>query len=171
LNIDSDSNCKPDFLVDLENDTLPFNDNSIDSIKAIHILEHIGTGYFHLMKELYRISNPLTIINITVPHHRHDFFLNDPTHKRPITIDGLKLFSKKYNQTCLDMGAAASTLGIMLDIDFEVFDYSYKFNPMYQDLVDKANSGVREAQLLMDQFISEKNNVIEETHIDLMVIK
>ena len=41
------------------------------------------------MKELYRISCDQANIHISVPHPRHDDFLADPTHVRPITTLGL----------------------------------------------------------------------------------
>lgn len=173
LNIDSDPKCNPDYIIDIDDVNLqfPFNNNSVSEVKVHHVLEHIGLGYFQLLKELYRVCKPHAIIDIVVPHHRHDFFHNDPTHKRPITIDGLKLFSKSYNQMCIDMGASATTLGMQYDVDFDVVDYDYKFNSMYFPLINKANEGDKEAQTLMTQIMSERNNVIEEVHIKLMVVK
>ena len=37
------------------------------------------------------------MIKIIVPHPRHDDFISDPTHVRPITILGLQLFDKDLN--------------------------------------------------------------------------
>ena len=85
LNVDYDERSNPDFIVDLEKGILPFEDNSVDGIVAHHILEHIGEGFLTLMKEIYRVSKDGTIIDIEVPHHRHENFFGDPTHKRPIT--------------------------------------------------------------------------------------
>jgi len=57
VNVDSDSNCNPDILADLE-DSLPFEDNSVDEIILNHVLEHLGQttkAYFNVWKEMYRV--------------------------------------------------------------------------------------------------------------------
>ena len=51
------------------------------------------------MKELYRICKNNSIIDIVVPHPRHDDFLSDPTHVRPITDMTLSLYDKELNDT------------------------------------------------------------------------
>ena len=49
LNIDDDPLVEPDFLCNIENDRLPLEDNSVDEIRAHHILEHIGECFIPLM--------------------------------------------------------------------------------------------------------------------------
>lgn len=170
VSIDYDKTCNPDYIVDLERDRLPFDDNSVDAIKAHHILEHLGDGFFHLMKEMYRVCVDGTIIDIVVPHPRHDFFLNDPTHKRPINVDILKKFSKAYNKHCEEIGDGMSKLGYMFDVDFDIVDYDLKWNPKYLGLVELAQKDEQHYRLL-EQMISENNNMIEEIHINMIVIK
>jgi len=46
VTIDYDSNSNPDYQLDLENDDLPFEDNTVETVVAHHILEHLGEGYF-----------------------------------------------------------------------------------------------------------------------------
>ena len=96
LNVDYDPLVNPDYIVDIEKGDLPFEDNSVDAVIAHHILEHIGENFLHFMQELYRVCKDGAIIDIEVPHHRHENFFGDPTHKRPITVEMLKKFSKKY---------------------------------------------------------------------------
>ena len=55
-------------------------------------------------------------IVIAVPHPRHDDFLNDPTHVRPITYEGLKLFYQHWNERCIAQGWANSLLGMQLNV-------------------------------------------------------
>jgi len=135
INVDQDKNCNPDFLVNLEKDNLPFDNDSVDYVLANHILEHIGEGFLHLMQELYRVCEDGAIIDIEVPHYTHIIFTADPTHKRPITTEGLRLFSQKANRKSIRDGGTSSTLGIMYGVDFEVIYTENVIDPYYQDIV------------------------------------
>lgn len=165
INIDSDPNCKPDHLVSLETDPLPFPDNSVDSVIAHHILEHMGDGYFHLLKELYRVCKHGAIIDIRVPHPNHEIFLNDPTHKRPITVDGLRLFSKQFNNLEIQRNGTSSTLGIMHNVDFEIINYEFIHDPYYDEL----KKTLPRPQL--ERLFREALNTTLEIHVQLMVVK
>ena len=169
LNVDHDPKTRPDFLVDLEAGAWPFPDNSVTEVRAHHVLEHLGDpGFFTFLQELYRVCEDGAIISIRVPHHRHDTFLNDPTHRRPITVEGLRMFSKKFNQLCIDDDQGDSTLGLYYNVDFELVHFNYLFDPMYQGLLENVDSE-REQQI--QTMIRQFNNVIMETEIDLMVVK
>jgi len=167
LNVDSDKNCDPDFLVNLddENLVLPFEDNSVTEVKAHHILEHIGQGYFKLLQEIYRVCKSGTIIDIKVPHPNHEVYLNDPTHKRPITVEGIRLFSKKFNKLEIQRGGASSTLGIMYDVDFEVVDYNFIYDSYYDNILPTLS---RE---MLERLMREALNVTTEIEIKAQVIK
>ena len=65
---DYDPKTKPDYTFNLETDTFPFEDSSVDIVIASHVLEHLGEGYFHCLKELYRICRDKAIIHVHVPH-------------------------------------------------------------------------------------------------------
>jgi len=168
LNVDYDSHCNPDYVCDIEKESLPFKDNSVDEIKVHHILEHLGEGYFSFLKEMYRVCQDGAIIDVVVPHHRHDNFFNDPTHRRPITIDGLRMFSKKYNDYCIKTGDGCSKLGHYFNIDFEIEKFEYYFASEYNNLL---NNPTEENQATIRQAIMTLNNVIVETHIILSVVK
>ena len=95
LNVDDDPLVSPDFIVNLEEAKLPFEDNSVEEIRAYHILEHIK-NFIPLMQEFYRICKHGAVVDIIAPHHNHEVFYGDPTHVRSITVNGMYLFSKKY---------------------------------------------------------------------------
>jgi predicted SAM-dependent methyltransferase len=97
LTVDHDPLTNPDYLADLENLKLPIEDNQVEGIIAHHVFEHIGPGFFPLLQELYRVCKHGAILDIKVPHHRSECYYGDPSHIRPITVDMMKLFSKKYN--------------------------------------------------------------------------
>ena len=103
----------PDLKHDLEKFPWPWKDNSVDEIRLIHILEHLDKDvdiYFIIFKELYRKCKDVILTTIFVPHFRHDFFFNDPTHLRVITPIILLLFSKSFNKYCAKNKLSNSTL-------------------------------------------------------------
>jgi hypothetical protein len=165
LNLDYDHHTNPDYVVDFEHDRLPFEDNSVDEIIAWHVLEHIGEGYFHLLKEIYRVCCNGAIIDIKVPHHFHETFINDPTHRRPITVEGFRLFSKKNNQLEIERGGTSSCLGIHFDVDFEIIAYDFMYDGFYDEII-KNNTYDQNARLMR-----ECVNVAIETYIKLVVVK
>lgn len=169
LNVDFDLKTNPDFVVDLEKEPWPFQDNSVIEVKAHHILEHLGDpGFFHFLKELYRVCQDGAIIEIVVPHHNHDVFKNDPTHRRPITIEGMRLFSKKWNDVCIENDDGSSKLGHYYDVDFELLDFQYTFDAAYSHLLENVD---QEKEQQIQMMIRQFNNIIIETKIDMMVCK
>jgi predicted SAM-dependent methyltransferase len=163
--IDYDSSSNPDYALNLEKDPLPFDDNTVEAVIAHHILEHLGDGYFHCLQELYRVCKHGAVIDIRVPHPRHDSFLADPTHKRPVTPMGLQLFSKKFNKLCKEQHYASSQLGNYFNVDFEVMDF--KYIPDDRAKIQYASLSQNEIENIADKY----NNIISEIHIRLAVIK
>jgi ubiquinone/menaquinone biosynthesis C-methylase UbiE len=165
VTIDYDSNSNPDYQLDLENDDLPFEDNTVETVVAHHILEHLGEGYFHCLQEIYRVCKHGATIDIRVPHPRHDAYLADPTHRRPVTPLGLQLFSKKFNDFSKRTNSASSQLGYYFNVDFEIIEWNYIPEDKYREsLSDKPKEYVEE-------YINERNNVVSEIYIKLVVIK
>jgi predicted SAM-dependent methyltransferase len=165
INCDYDKNANPDYCFDLEKDPFPFDDNSVDEVLASHVLEHLGDGYFHCIKELYRVCKHNAIIHVFVPHHRNDNFADDPTHKRPITVRGLKLFSKRLNQLGREQGVYASKLGEFFDVNFEVVDWNYTPEKKY---IERFNGLPKDE---VEEYIEQHYNIIHEIYIKLVVIK
>jgi hypothetical protein len=100
-----------------------------------------------------------------VPHPRHDAFIADPTHRRPITPLGLQLFSKKFNKICKEQGSASSLLGDFFDVDFEILTWDYVPEEKYRVLL------AGQTKEYIDDYISERNNIVSEIHIKLVVNK
>jgi len=162
---DYDSLANPDYLFNLETDPFPFENNSVEVVVAHHVFEHLGEGYFHCLKELHRVCKHGATIDVRVPHHRHDYFYDDPTHRRPITVGGLLLFSKKHNRLCKEQGAASSRLGDYFDVDFEILDFDYVPSQLYR------NEFEGEPRDKVEKYLKEHNNIIEELWIKLVVVK
>jgi ubiquinone/menaquinone biosynthesis C-methylase UbiE len=165
LNVDFNDHCKPDYIVDLGKEVWPFPDNSVDKIIVHHVLEHFGEEFFHAMKEMYRVCKDGAMIDILVPFPRHDTFLIDPTHRRPILPQTLAMFSKKHNQNDIDNGGRETPIGLMYDVDFELIDYKYILESEYQRLFQT----ITEEECR--KIVSEAFNVIIETKILIMAVK
>ena len=165
LNVDHDPLTQPDFLADLENLHLPIDDSSVECILAHHVLEHIGAGFFDLMKEIYRVCKNDAILEIKVPHHRSEVFYSDPSHVRPITLDTMHLFSKKFNHEHIVLYNSSSGFGIKCNVDFEIVEY--RFNP-YHKWEERFKIMTNEQ---IEEVVMDYNNVFYETIIIMKVVK
>ena len=122
LNVDKFDIFKPDILHDLEQFPYPFEDNTVNEIKMFHVLEHLGQVpqiFNNIITELYRICKNQAKIDIRVPHPRHDNYLSDPTHVRPITQMTLSLYDKELNKHWENTGAANTQLAIINNVNFK----------------------------------------------------
>ena len=125
LNVDIAPACSPDVVWDLEEFPWPWNDSSIDEVVFNHSLEHLGENsriFLGMMKELYRICKPNAQIRIHVPHPRHDNFINDPTHVRPITPSLLALFDRELNDLWKREQRPNSPFAHYLNVDFHIIE-------------------------------------------------
>jgi hypothetical protein len=168
INVDKSGN--PDVLQDLETFPWPWGDNTVQEVLLHHVLEHLGEStavYLKIIRELYRICKTDAEVHITVPHPRHDDFLNDPTHVRVITPDGMRLFSKSANREWIAGGYANSPLGLYIDVDYEIKEIQYVLDPVWDE---KLNKGEITAEFV-DQAFRNFNNVVREIRISLTVVK
>ena len=140
VNVDKFQYYNPDVVHDLEKFPYPFEDNSVDEILLSHVLEHIGQNpeiFNNIIKEFYRICKNNSVIDIRVPHPRHDDFISDPTHVRPITILGLQLYDKNLNEKWEKMKAANTPLALIHGVNFLIKDVNYVLEKHYIELLDK----------------------------------
>ena len=169
-NVDKFDYYKPDIIHDLEKIPYPFEDNSVDEILLSHVLEHIGQDpeiFNKIIKELHRICKNDSIIDIRVPHPRHDDFISDPTHVRPITIMTLELYDKELNDEWIQNKKANSTLAHFYNVNFKIIDVKYIHTIKYKKIIDEKK--ISEVDLF--DHINKYNNVIKEIYIKWKVIK
>ena len=177
LNVDDDPLVEPDFLVNICKEKLPFEDNSVDEMICHHILEHIGDEFIPLMQEIYRVCSHGAIIHIEVPHPLHEIFLNDPTHKRPITVEGMRMFSKKYNRSHIESHGSSSGMGLKFNVDFEIINFNYVHDPFYSEYIESYNTRQQQGQTSKDEdwafvrLFREGYNVAMLTQITMVVVK
>lgn len=170
INVDSSPLCRPDAVVDLEQLPWPWPDDAAEEVLFSHVLEHLcplPAGYLGLMRELWRVCRHDAVITVIVPHPRNDEFLFDPTHVRPITSEGLAMFSQRLNRQWIERGAANTPLGLMLGIDFEVSETRHLLDEPWRTALAKGEMTRDEISHAMRSY----NNVIKETTVVLRAVK
>ncbi|MDP6567436.1 MAG: hypothetical protein QF578_21580 [Alphaproteobacteria bacterium] len=170
INVDKAPEAEPDELVDLEALPWPWPDDSVDEVLLRHVLEHLGPtaeSYLAIIKELWRICRAGAEVRVVVPHPRHDHFLNDPTHVRPITVHGLEMFSQKRNREWRDKGVANTPLGLYLGVDFEVVSVDVVPDEPWRGRLQRGEIQPAQLQEAMRMYA----NVIMETTIVMRAVK
>lgn len=131
-NVDSDPMCNPDLCFDITEPDWPIESSTVTEVLAKHVLEHLeGTkGYLQFWKELYRVCSDGAVVQIEVPHWRHDSFYHDPTHVRPVTPVGIAMFDQERNNELLKNKDGETKLGFMCKVDFSMqgVNYGYEHN-------------------------------------------
>jgi SAM-dependent methyltransferase len=108
-----------DVLFDLEKPHWPFPDACVEQVELSSVIEHVINSET-LFKEIYRVCKHGAVINIIVPHPRHDWFLTDPTHVKAWHPDS---FHHLDREECLGWyfsGSAKTPLAIYWNVDFKV---------------------------------------------------
>ena len=100
LDIDEDLKPRPDYIHDLEDLPLPFDDDMFDEIHAYEVLEHTGQQgdwrfFFNQFYEFWRILKPGGLFVGTTPMWDGIWAWGDPGHKRIISSANLVFLSHK----------------------------------------------------------------------------
>lgn len=159
-----------DLVWDLERQPWPWDDNSAEEVLLSHVLEHLGRdpdGFIAIIKELYRVCRNGALLKIVVPHPRHDTFIIDPTHVRPITKATMEMFSRRINLEWQALGAANTPLALMHGVDFEMVSAFSVLDEPYQSLF---RDGKLSAQQLQEKERA-LNNVVLQIEMTLRVLK
>jgi len=170
VNIDIEASCNPDAVVDLEQLPWPWADNTVSHVLMSHVLEHLGQQrevYLGIIQELYRVCVDGALIEIHVPHPRHDHFLWDPTHVRPITVEGLLMFDKQTNLQWIQDNSANTPLAIYLGVDFRIDKVNYMPDPVVKKQLDSGEISVP----LFLSLLRTQNNICQQIDIDWRVVK
>lgn len=172
VNVDSEPMTAPDVLCDLGADVWPFEDNSVEHAIASHVLEHLDTKQlFHFMQQLYRVCKNEALVDIAVPHPRHDIFLNDPTHQRPVTVGTLAMFSKDHVEMLAKKNLFLTPFYKYLGIDFYLVP---KVRYVFDQRVKQPKGGFKQGTKAfrdMEQRALHENNIIMEVNVTLMARK
>lgn len=155
---------------DLESFPWPWENDSVSEIRLSHVLEHLGANpavFIGVMKEIYRVCESDAKVFVAVPHPRHDNFIGDPTHVRPVTPATLEMFSKKLNLLWQRLRASNTPLTLRHDVDFEITSVNYTLDEPYSS---DFKTGKLSSNDLID-LLKKYNNVASEIRMQLKVIK
>ncbi len=170
INVDMFPESNPDLVCDLESLPWPWGNNSVDEVLFNHSLEHMGQDtriFLGIMKELYRVSKNNAVIQINVPHPRHEHFINDPTHVRIITPDLLNLFNKQLNDEWKKNRISNSPFAHYLGVDFVVDKVELTLDEPFRSEYQSGELGMEE----LSELLKERNNVASEYRIQMHVQK
>jgi hypothetical protein len=160
----------PDVLHDLEELPWPWPDSSVAEVKMIHVLEHLGREpavFIGIMKELYRVCAPGAKVEIVVPHPRHDNYLGDPTHVRPITPQVMSLFDREQCEAWQAQGAANTPLALIHAVDFKLLKSMLVPDEPYLTMLLERRITPEQ----MAEFERSRNNVVSEIRLELQARK
>lgn len=169
-NVDIEAACEPDEVVDLERTPWPWPDDSVDEVLMSHVLEHLGAAtsvFLNIMRELHRVCRQGAIVHVHVPHPRHDEYLADPTHVRPILPETLAMFSRERCLAWQARGAANTPLALYLGVDFETTRVNMHLDDAW---LERADAG-QLTRTDLEHAVNTHNNVIKQIDIDLEVKK
>jgi predicted SAM-dependent methyltransferase len=173
VNVDKEAMCEPDQVVDMEKLPWPWPDNSVEEIVASHSLEHVGATselYLGIIKEMYRVCKPGALIKIAVPHPRHDNFMFDPTHVRPITPQGLAMFDQTRNIADFERGGQETKLGLYMGVDLELVQIGFDLEEPWNSQIQP--NGPSEAQAKeIERLMRQNNNICYQIRILLRAVK
>jgi len=95
VNIDKAPLPETDLVWNLEKTPIPFAENSVEEVRAEHVLEHIW-NYIPLIEDLWRVCKPGARIYIEVPYFKYEGAFRDPTHCHFFSEYSFEYFSKGY---------------------------------------------------------------------------
>jgi len=100
VTLDIDPGANPDYVHDLEDLPLPFDDDVFDEVHAYEVLEHTGQQgdwrfFFNQFYEIWRILKPDGYLVGSCPYWSSKWAWGDPGHKRIISPESLTFLSQK----------------------------------------------------------------------------
>jgi hypothetical protein len=168
-NVDVESKCNPDEVLDFEVTPWPYEDNFFEKINADNILEHLGQtpkSFTNIMKEMYRVSKDQAEWMICIPHHRCDTFWDDYTHVRVLTEKTFRMFDQKFNYDTISKNLSHSTFGIYHNMDLEVVDVTYNIVNYWRQQLNDGMIGARELDIKLNTLanVAESVNIFIRVH-------
>jgi SAM-dependent methyltransferase len=91
IGVDINPRTRADVLCDLDRFPYPFRDNSFDSVRAIHVIEHLS-DVVRALEEFHRLVRPGGTIVIVTPHYTDFSSFCDPTHRWHLNSFSLRYF-------------------------------------------------------------------------------
>jgi SAM-dependent methyltransferase len=93
IGIDVNPRSRADVLCQLNHFPYPFRDSSFDSVRAIHVIEHVADVVLTI-EEFHRLARPGGTIVIVTPHYTDFSSFCDPTHRWHLNSFSLRYFGE-----------------------------------------------------------------------------
>ena len=84
-----------DVVHDLNSFPYPFSDDSFDSIRMVHVVEHIGS-ILRTMEEIHRIARDGAMVEIVTPHYTDASSWQDPSHIWHLNSHSFDFFREEH---------------------------------------------------------------------------
>lgn len=168
VNFDLFQESGADIIYNIQDNNWPIPSDSVQYVRMHHVLEHIDGDLHYLFKELYRVCADGAVVDIRIPHPRHDWFLIDPTHTRALLPESFSFFDRDQCLQWFFSGNSKTPLALYWDIDFKVekIDVSSENNMVLDNL-----SAVFGPNYHLPQVAPFINNLIAEIHVTMRVSK
>ncbi len=95
IGIDRNTDSAADVVCDLDRFPWPFADASFDSLRAIHVIEHLS-DVIRSMEEFHRLVRPGGRVRIETPHYTDYSSFCDPTHKHHLNSFSFRYFGENH---------------------------------------------------------------------------
>jgi SAM-dependent methyltransferase len=91
VGIDRNPEARADVRADLDHFPYPFRDNVFDSIRVIHVIEHLD-DIIGAMEEFHRLGRAGAELIIATPHYTDFSSFCDPTHRHHLNTFSFRYF-------------------------------------------------------------------------------
>lgn len=93
--------CRPlpgvDIVCDLDEEPIPLEDNCVSKVWMSHFIEHVSPKRFlWVMGEIHRVCKSGATVAIHAPYGVNSYFVQDPTHQKPINEHTFEYFDPRY---------------------------------------------------------------------------
>jgi len=95
IGVDRNPRSNADVLCDLDRFPYPFRDNSFDSLRAIHVIEHVS-NVIGALEEFHRVVAPGGRIFVVTPHYTDFSSFCDPTHRWHLNSFSFRYFGPDH---------------------------------------------------------------------------
>jgi hypothetical protein len=115
--LDSNPDCKPDVLWDLNVKPWPFEDNSFDEVHAYNVMEHLGRqgdakAFFDEHYEIWRILRRGGSYLGCCPTMRNPWVLAEPSHTRVLLPHTFNFLHGRFMDTQLGVTSSSDFRGL-----------------------------------------------------------
>ena len=158
VNIDLEESTKPDLVLDVRKDVLPFNDNEIEEIVCIHNIEHIEFKYWdHIFQEFNRVLLKDGLLLLAYPEFERcaKYFIENHRGLRDFwraTLYGRQLYPGDYHVTPM---VTEELISFLTNSGFGEFKYKPEVDEEYNTflIAKKTKIMMREDVIRQDLFV------------------